>query len=72
MITHNINFEDFLKIIKKNNVYPCKPQFDFLKVWINEFKITKACFVMKHIHTKYNFPFGIILKMIFIYLFVYS
>ena len=29
---------------KKNNVYPCKPQFDYIKVEFKWVKIIKACF----------------------------
>ena len=29
---------------KKNNVYPCKPQFYYIKVGFNGVKIIKACF----------------------------
>ena len=29
---------------KKNNVYPCKPQFYYIKVWFKGVKIIQACF----------------------------
>ena len=29
---------------KKNNVYPCKPQFYYIKVGFKEIKIIKVCF----------------------------
>ena len=29
---------------KKNNVYPCKPQFYYIKVGFKEVKIIQACF----------------------------
>ena len=29
---------------KKNNVYPCKPQFYYIKVGFKGFKIIQACF----------------------------
>ena len=29
---------------KKNNVYPCKPQFYYIKVGFNAVKIVQACF----------------------------
>ena len=34
----------FLGKIKKNNVYPCKPQFYFIKVGFKGVRIIKACF----------------------------
>ena len=34
----------FLSRNKKNNVYPCKPQFNFVKVGFKGVKIIKACF----------------------------
>ena len=41
MSTHNLCF--FSKN-KKNNVYPCKPQFYYIKVGFKRVKIIKACF----------------------------
>ena len=32
------------KIRKKNNVYPCKPQFYYIKVGFKRVKIIQACF----------------------------
>ena len=29
---------------KKNNVYPCKPQFYYIKLWFKWVKVTQACF----------------------------
>ena len=34
----------FLSINKKNNVYPCKPQFYYIKVGLKGIKIVEACF----------------------------
>ena len=34
----------FLSRNKKNNVYPCKPQFFYIKVGFMEIKIILACF----------------------------
>ena len=34
----------FLSRNKKNNVYPCKPQFHYIKVGFKGVKIIKACF----------------------------
>ena len=34
----------FLSRNKKNNVYPCKPQFYYVKVGFKGVKIIKACF----------------------------
>ena len=34
----------FLSINKKNNVYPCKPQFYYIKVGFKGVKIIQACF----------------------------
>ena len=34
----------FLSRNKKNNVYPCKPQFYYIKVGFKGFKIIQACF----------------------------
>ena len=34
----------FLSRNKKNNVYPCKPQFYCIKVGFKRVKIIKACF----------------------------
>ena len=34
----------FLSRNNKNNVYPCKPQFYYIKVGFNGVKATKACF----------------------------
>ena len=34
----------FLSINKKNNVYPCKPQFYCIKVGFKGVKIIQACF----------------------------
>ena len=34
----------FLSRNKKNNVYPCKPQFYYIKVGFKGVKIIKACF----------------------------
>ena len=34
----------FLSRNKKNNVYPCKPQFYYIKVGFKEVKIIEACF----------------------------
>ena len=34
----------FLSRKKKNNVYPCKPQFYYIKVGFKGVKIIKACF----------------------------
>ena len=34
----------FLSRNKKNNVYPCKPQFYYIKVGFKVVKIIKACF----------------------------
>ena len=34
----------FLSRIKKNNVYPCKPQFYYVKVGFKGVKIIYACF----------------------------
>ena len=34
----------FLSRNKKNNVYPCKPQFYYIKVGVNGVKIIYACF----------------------------
>ena len=34
----------FLSRNKKNNVYRCKPQFYYVKVWFNGVIIIKACF----------------------------
>ena len=34
----------FLSRNKKNNVYPCKPQFYYIKVGFNGVKIIQACF----------------------------
>ena len=36
----------FLSRNKKNNVYPCKPQFYYIKVWFKGVKIIVAFFVM--------------------------
>ena len=36
----------FLRRNKKNNVYPCKPQFYYMKVGFKGVKIIEACFVM--------------------------
>ena len=36
----------FLSRNKKNNAYPCKPQFYYIKVGFKGVKITQACFVM--------------------------
>ena len=37
---HNL----FLSRNKKNNMYPCKPQFYYIKVGFKGVKIIKACF----------------------------
>ena len=34
----------FLSRYKKNNVYPCKPQFYYVKVGFKGINIKKACF----------------------------
>ena len=34
----------FLSRNKKNNVYPCKPQFSYIKVEFKGVKIVQACF----------------------------
>ena len=34
----------FLSRNKKNKVYPCKPQFYYIKVWFKGVKIAWACF----------------------------
>ena len=34
----------FLSRNKKNNVYPCKSQFYYIKVGFKEIKIIRACF----------------------------
>ena len=34
----------FLQKIRKNNVYPCKPQFYYIKVGLKGVKIMKAGF----------------------------
>ena len=34
----------FLSRNKKNNVYPCKPQFYYIKVGFKGVKIIKSCF----------------------------
>ena len=34
----------FLNRNKKNNVYPCKPQFYYIKVGFKGVKIIQACF----------------------------
>ena len=34
----------FLSKYKKNNVYPCKPQFYYIKVGFKEVKLIQACF----------------------------
>ena len=34
----------FLSRNKKNNIYPCKPQFNTIKVGFKEVKIIQACF----------------------------
>ena len=34
----------FLSRNKKNNVYPCKPQFYYIKVGFKRVKIIKVCF----------------------------
>ena len=34
----------FLSRNKKNNVYPCKPQFYYIKVGLTGVSIIKACF----------------------------
>ena len=34
----------FLIKIRKNNVYPCRPEFYYIKVGFNGVKIIKACF----------------------------
>ena len=34
----------FLSRNKKNNVYPCKPQFYYIKVWFKGVKIIWVCF----------------------------
>ena len=34
----------FLNRNKKNNVYPCKPQFYYIKVGLKGVKIIKVCF----------------------------
>ena len=34
----------FLSRNKKNNVYPCKPQFYYIKVGFKGVKIIKVCF----------------------------
>ena len=34
----------FLSRNKKNNVYPCKPQFYYIKVGVKGVKIIQACF----------------------------
>ena len=38
----------FLRRNKKNNVYPCKPQFYYIKVGFKRVKIIKVCFRNKH------------------------
>ena len=39
--THNLCF---FSRNKKNNIYPCKPQFYYIKVGFKGVKIVKACF----------------------------
>ena len=34
----------FLSRNKTNNVYPCEPQFYYIKVWFKGVKITYVCF----------------------------
>ena len=34
----------FLSRNKKNNIYPCKPQFYFIKVGLGGSKLYKVCF----------------------------
>ena len=34
----------FLSRNKKNNAYPCKPQFDYIKVGFKGVKIIQVCF----------------------------
>ena len=34
----------FLSKIKKSNVYPCKPQFHYIKVGFKRVKIISVCF----------------------------
>ena len=41
MSTHNLCL---LSRNKKNNVYPCKPQFYYIKVGFKGVKIIKVCF----------------------------
>ena len=38
----------FLSRNKKNNVYPCKPQFYYIKVGFKGVKIIQACFRDEH------------------------
>ena len=49
----------FLSRNKKNNVYPCKPQFYYIKVGFKGVKITQACFrdvLSKAIYSSQNVP----------------
>ena len=44
----------FLSRNKKNNVYPCKPQFYYIKVGFKGVKIIKACF--RDVYAKVAYP----------------
>ena len=44
----------FLSRNKKNNVYPCKPQFYYIKVGFKEVKIIYACFRDGHFQQSFS------------------
>ena len=46
----------FLSRYKKNNIYPCKPQFYYIKVGFKGVKITQACFRAENFSSE-NFQF---------------
>ena len=49
--THNLCF---LSRNKKNNVYPCKPQFYYINVGFKGVNIIKVCFVIGNIFTTFT------------------
>ena len=48
----------FLSRNQTNNVYPCKPQFYYIKVGFKGFKIIKACFRDGRLNTSETFLEG--------------
>ena len=44
VLTNKYQQSMFLSGNKKNNVYPCKPQFHYIKVGFKGVKTIKACF----------------------------